>query len=204
MTAEERAALEQSLRAAWAAGDIERATTLAIGGYGPEIFGLIVALHSNLDEANDVFAQFCEDTWRGLPGFAGRASFRTWAYTLARHASHRARRRARRPALPLSQASLASRLAADVRTATLPLLRTEGRDRFRELRESLPVEDQTLLILRVDKELGWNELAQVFSDGDLDDDARKREAARLRKRFQLIKEKLRALASQAGLVPGVE
>jgi len=50
-----------------------------------------------------------------------------------------------------------------------------------------------LLVLRVDKGLAWNDLARVMyaEDGPLlDDEGLKREAARLRKRFQHVKERL--------------
>jgi RNA polymerase sigma-70 factor (ECF subfamily) len=55
-------------------------------------------------------------------------------------------------------------------------------------------------VLRVDRGLAWDELARVFSEQDLDEEALTREAARLRKRFQLVKEKLKALAEREGIV----
>ena len=69
-----------------------------------------------------------------------------------------------------------------------------------QLREELPAEDQALLILRVDKQLDWNELAQVLSEDELAGDALRRESARLRKRFQMIKERLRKRAEEEGLL----
>lgn len=50
-----------------------------------------------------------------------------------------------------------------------------------------------LLVLRVDKDLAWNELARVMHPEEaepLDEEGLKREAARLRKRFQHVKERL--------------
>jgi RNA polymerase sigma-70 factor (ECF subfamily) len=60
------------------------------------------------------------------------------------------------------------------------------------LRDELPVEDRTLLILRVDRDLAWDEIALAFAENPeaFSDEERKREAARLRKRFQLVKERL--------------
>ncbi|MFW5740517.1 MAG: hypothetical protein ACOC1F_09140 [Myxococcota bacterium] len=36
-------------------------------------------------------------------------------------------------------------------------MKTEVKDRMRQLRAQLPVDDQSLLVLRVDKGLSWNE-----------------------------------------------
>ena len=64
--------------------------------------------------------------------------------------------------------------------------------------------DRALLVLRVDRGLSWNDLARVLNeDGEpLDDAALKRESARLRKRFQLLKRELLELGRAAGVVSG--
>jgi RNA polymerase sigma-70 factor (ECF subfamily) len=59
------------------------------------------------------------------------------------------------------------------------------------------------LVLRVDRDLQWNELAGIFlGDPSADAAALKKEAARLRKRFQLVKEKLLEQGKQQGLFGG--
>ena len=109
---------------------------------------------------------------------------------LARHASHdfrEAQRAGRRLAVPLTEASAVSRLVAEVRTETLSLYRTETKSAIHKLREELDPDDQTLLILRVDRDLGWDELARLFiADGEPTPENVKRESARLRKRFQVL------------------
>jgi RNA polymerase sigma-70 factor (ECF subfamily) len=47
-----------------------------------------------------------------------------------------------------------SEIEIEVRTQTLTYLRTQVKDRMAQLREELPTDDQTLLVLRVDKQLG--------------------------------------------------
>ncbi len=72
---------------------------------------------------------------------------------------------------------------------------------MQELRQKLPIEDQQVLILRVGNQLSWPEIAIVMSEtaeGPEEPDL-SREAARLRKRFQLAKERLRVMAREAGL-----
>jgi hypothetical protein len=97
-----------------------------------------------------------------------------------------------------------SELVKQLRSTTHAYQRTDVKDAFRLLREKLPVEDQTLLILHVDKKLPWREIAIVLNDEASlpDDPTLEREAARLRKRFERVKADLKAIAIQAGLLRG--
>jgi RNA polymerase sigma-70 factor (ECF subfamily) len=201
----DRAAMEAQVRELCTLGRGDDAATAALKGYGPEILGFILALVRSEDDASDVFSIFSEDLWRGLPGFVWQCSLRTWSYTLARHAVHRFRTSPHRDAarrIPLSQASALSRLGAQLRTTTLPFLRASAKSQLDEVRRSLPEDDQTLLILRVDKGLDWNEIARVMAAGEEEPTgpALSKEAARLRKRFQLLKDRLRELAAERGLL----
>lgn len=202
-----REALERELQAQFAGGDIDAAAEAALQGYGPEIFAFLVALHRVEDDAMDVFSAFAEGLWRGRAAFAGQSSVRTWAYAIARKASLKHRRDAHRRAarfVPLGDDSVLSRIEALIRTETLPHLRSTVRSRIVELRESLDPDDQALLMLRVDRQLDWKEIAQVIEGADADaplaGKALERAAARLRKRFQGVKKKLREMAQQEGLV----
>jgi RNA polymerase sigma-70 factor (ECF subfamily) len=82
-------------------------------------------------------------------------------------------------------------------------MRTEAKNRIAELRERLPVDDQTLLLLRVTRNLSWKEIARVMIDPAEGDEPSEREidqgAARLRQRFQVVKDKLRAMVKEVGL-----
>jgi RNA polymerase sigma-70 factor (ECF subfamily) len=192
--------LERRIRAAWDDEDMAAAAEMTLEGYGREVHGfLVTAMHSEQD-ATEVFAWLCEDLWRGIERFEWRSSMRTWLYTLARHAAARVRRdpqsRAERN-LPLSQmAEIADRL----RTATLLHLRTEVKSRFAQLRDRLEPDERELLVLRVDRKLPWDDIARIMAD---DEDADlKQVSARMRKRFQLVKDRLRQLAKEAGLLGG--
>lgn len=86
--------------------------------------------------------------------------------------------------------SAASALAADVRSSTLAHLKPANLDRLAEARRGMTPEEQTLLILRVDRGLAWRDIAVVLAgEGGESGDA-EREAA-LRKRFERLKDKLR-------------
>jgi RNA polymerase sigma-70 factor (ECF subfamily) len=127
---------------------------------------------------------------------------RAWAYRLARNATSRwataGDRRTQRN-VSIEQSDVLE-LAERVRSSTLVHLRTDVKSEVRRLREQLPEIDQMLIILRIDKALEWPEIAAALADDDLDPEELKREAARLRKRFQIATERLRELARERGML----
>jgi RNA polymerase sigma-70 factor (ECF subfamily) len=201
-----RAELESRTRALCTAGDFDGAATLAVRGYGPEVLGFLVAVHRSEADASDAFSEVAEAVWKGMPTFAWESTLRTWTYAIARNVTRTLRRNAARRDRrgPRAGDSALERVAQAVRTETIGFLRTEKRTRLQALRDALPEEDRMLLVLRVDRQLGWNDLALVLGESggrdSLDAAGLAREAARLRKRFQLVKERLRELAKKEGLL----
>jgi RNA polymerase sigma-70 factor (ECF subfamily) len=199
--------IDARIRSFVQAGEMSQAATEVLRAYGGEIFGFLMALHKSESDASDVYSIFSERLWKAMSGFEFRSAVRTWAYVLARNASSRYQRdrgrRERREVHPSTDA-LFSGVALEVRSETLRYLRTETKNEVRALRESLPVDDQTLLILRVDRELEWLDIARVFLESKEgkgeSDDALKKEAARLRKRFQLVKDRLTKMGKDRGLI----
>lgn len=194
---------EQEIRAAFDAGRLQDAATAVLAVYGDEILSFIHSRLRDRVDSDEAFAMFAEDLWNGLPSFGWRSSVRTWAYTLARNATVRqastsSRRAARH--LPLSYPGAVAQLVERVRDTTECYKRTAVKDQFRELREQLDLEDQTLLILRVDRNMSWRELAQTLSGTvDLDEATLERESARLRKAFERVKRELKRLSEDRGL-----
>jgi RNA polymerase sigma-70 factor, ECF subfamily len=175
--------------------DLQSAAARIVRGYGPAILGYLAALARDEDRADDVFSQFCEDLWRGLPGFRHDASVRTWVYKLAWHAWLRSEREAfRRRGRTIANEEM-SRLAAEVRSTTALYLRSEAKDAVARLREQLTPAEQSLLVLRIDRGLSWSEVASVMSTPEEHLDAQT-----VAKRFQRVKDKLRTLAEAAGLL----
>ena len=201
-----REKLERDVRELCQRGDHSAAATIALKSYGPEIFGFLVTMHGSEADASDAFAEVSEALWRSLPAFGWECSLRTWAYAITRNllrAQRRGAARRRRRGVPVGDSALED-IVQGVRTETLTFLRTETRTRLQELRGTLPEEDRMLLVLRIDKKLPWNDLARVLAerdgDGPLSGAELAREAARLRKQFQLVKDRLRALAKAEGLL----
>jgi RNA polymerase sigma-70 factor, ECF subfamily len=188
---EAQTALDAAVRALITSGALDRATDTAIRGWGPEIYGWLMGALADDTEATDAFAMFAEQVWSSFRRFDGRCSTRTWCYTLARHCASRIRETRRRGHnVPLSSVPV-SEIPAAVRTITAAHRQTAVKDELRSLRAGLDEEDQMLLILRVDRELGWREIAQVLLGEDAGSDDLERHAATLRKRFERVKATLR-------------
>lgn len=186
--------LELTIREHAGANDLESAATAAIEGYGPELLGYLHAMAPTPTEADELFSELCERVWRGLPKFRWDSSFRTWAYTIARNLlrdRHRARSGPEGKLVGLGDASEVSKVAQQVRSTTAMYLKTEAKTRLQQIRDALDPDDRTLLILRVDRRLAWRDIAKIMAEGSEDAGDVAKLTARLRKRFERIKERLR-------------
>jgi RNA polymerase sigma-70 factor (ECF subfamily) len=187
--------VEERIRGLVGAGDLSGGATLTIETYGPEILGWLVVTTSDVAVSEDAFAAAMEDFWQTLATFRWECSVRTWMYTLTKRALIRHRKRAAER--PHRRHELGSFDAvASVRSRTSPWLRTEVKDAFARLRAALTEEERELLVLRVDRVMSWDEIAHIVDEGGVTTQV----SARVRKRFQSIKEKLRALALEEGLL----
>jgi RNA polymerase sigma-70 factor (ECF subfamily) len=185
---------EGRIAAALDAGDRAGAATLALRAYGPPILGYLHAIVRDDGDAREAYSMFSEDLWDGIGGFRRECSMKTWAYKLAWNAACRLRsspyrRRGRR----LRTSELAA-LAEEVRSSFSTRREAERADALRRLRERLSPEEQSLLTLRIDRGLSWNEVAIVMSAG-----GESLAAAALRQRYQRLKLRMHALARAAGL-----
>jgi RNA polymerase sigma-70 factor (ECF subfamily) len=169
--------VDASVRALCERGEYDEATVLVLKAWGGAIYRFIAARVRDEDLTSDAFAKFSEDLWRGMAKFEGRAPVKVWSYAIARN-------------------------AAEIRTDTREYLRTGFKTRFRELARRLAPEEHAIMWLRINERMSWEEIARVQSD--VHGPELKREAARLRKRFQLVREKLRTMAESEGLVPDKE
>jgi RNA polymerase sigma-70 factor, ECF subfamily len=186
-------ALEAEIAALAQASETSAAAAALIRGYGPEIWTYLASvLRAPDDDLADAFAVFCEDVCRGLPGFRFASSVRTWAYVIARRAALRHLRDADRRARRLVGEPALEAIAAEVRSTTAQHLRTTNHDRLAAARDQLDHDERTLLLLRVDRQLPWREIAQVMADDELTGDALRRREQVLRKKFELLKRQLRA------------
>lgn len=182
--------MEARISAHLDAGSLSEAAVEAVRGYGPQLLGYLLGVLRDEEAARDAFAAVCEDIWSGLGGFRRECSFRTWAYRLAWNRAQQMLGSAHRRRVRRLESGELSALVDSVRSLASRLHSQAARGHVARLREALDAEEQTLLTLRVDRELSWSEVGEVLS---LDE-------AVLRKRFERIKDKLRALAEREGLL----
>lgn len=183
---------ESELREAWDAKAFDRAATLALDRYGSELLGYLHAMARPPLDADELFSELCERLWKNLPDFLWKSSLRTWSYVIARNLLRSGIRTARGPRgrVHALQSSDYSKVADRVRSTTPPHVRTRAKDRLQQIREALDPDDQSLLILRVDRNMSWGTIAEVLADPDDERSTAQRSAA-LRKRFERLKERLR-------------
>jgi RNA polymerase sigma-70 factor (ECF subfamily) len=185
---------EAQVKELLATGDQRGAATLALREYGPKILGYLQLVLRDEADASDAFSVFAENLWRGLGGWRGDASLRTWAYKLAWNAALNLRDQAWRRRARRFRSSEASQLADEIRSRTVVRVERQ-RAQLAELRAELSDEEQTLLVLRIDQGLAWEEIAEVLATAQTTPDS-----AMLRKRFERLKERLAKLARSRGLV----
>jgi RNA polymerase sigma-70 factor (ECF subfamily) len=182
--------LEARVERLLATDDTAAAATLVIETLGPELLGYLWVAAESWGDADELFSRVCERIWRGLPKFRFESSLRTWAFVIARHRVRTGleRARKRKPDLPIAEVQQLVDLVAQVHSTTQLHMRSDSKQRLERLRQALDPDDRTLLVLRVDREMAWRDIAEVMADGEQDLD---RTAARLRKRFERVKQRLR-------------
>ncbi|HSN91113.1 MAG TPA: sigma factor [Anaeromyxobacteraceae bacterium] len=186
--------LDQQAREHLDRGDHRGAASLVLHELGPPVLGYLQAIVRDADDARDVFQLFAEELWQALPGWRVEGSLRAFSYRIAWRAHARFRRDAWRKRRERLRTTMASRIAASI-VSNESRLPGGRKDRLARLRDSLTPEEQTLLILRLDRDLSWDEVAEVLSR-----DADRVDPPALRKRFERLKEKLTRLAKEQGLV----
>jgi RNA polymerase sigma-70 factor (ECF subfamily) len=175
--------------------DLRGAAEAVLRELGPGVRGLMFTIfHRTPDTAEEAFSLFAENLWRSIGTFRGESSVRTWVYCLARHAAVDVTREGWRRLGRRLDTLDADRLAAEVRTLSAVRLERQS-TALTALRDTLDLDEQTLLTLRLDERLEWIEIAQIMSASGEPVDA-----AAARKRFERLKAKLGELARRQGLI----
>jgi RNA polymerase sigma-70 factor (ECF subfamily) len=171
--------------------DWDAAATLLINHFGPRIHGYLRAVLRDEDLADDVFQAWAENAWKGLPSRRPEANLKAWTYRVAWNAATRTFRDGYQRRRERFATSMASRLAESIALASRAASMARKQDRLERLRAELSPEEQSLLTLKLDRGLSWEEVAEVMAE----EGAAPNETA-LRKRFQRLRERLAKLLSE--------
>jgi RNA polymerase sigma-70 factor (ECF subfamily) len=151
-------------------------------------------LSKDPDAAEEAFSLFAESVWRYAGSYRGEAPLRAWVYAIARNSAMTIARDGWKKRARRMHTKEAEELADEVRTRT-PLRRERQSTLLAELRETLDLDERTLLALRVDEKLSWDEVAQVMSSPEAPVNA-----PVVRKRFERLKARLGEEARRRGLI----
>jgi RNA polymerase sigma-70 factor (ECF subfamily) len=183
--------IDERVRALIAEKKIDEATTAIIETFGGEIFGFLINVMGNENDADEVFAVFSEKVWRSVGKFRSECSLRTWVYRIARNEGIRFSNGSRRRNRGRASFSELDEVLASIRSDT-PSKISEEVGKLNAIRAELPLEDRMLLVLHVDRNLKFKPIARIFlgETAEPSPEDVKREAARLRQRFKAVREKV--------------
>lgn len=155
--------------------------------YGRELRAFLSLRTSSRASMEEVYSAFSEDVWKGLPQLRAEGQLRGWLYVvarnaLARHLRAKLRWRSRHVSAELDELHVEARRSLATRLGE--------RDRLEEVLAQLEPEDRFLLEQRSLFAKPWRDIAALRCSG-ADAAELERESARLRKRYQLLLQRLR-------------
>ena len=192
---------EEEVRRACADGDGGRLAELIIERYGAGLLGFLVDRASSRSDAEEIWGRAAEKFARHAGSFAGRGSLRAWAYRVAKNAlADFYGANGKRSFTGLT----GNPVEAPTPTEKPPWLQTEVKQRVRELRAQLSDVDQDLLVLRIDRDFSWKEVAEYLNGGPFDNEEDlARAASNASSQFRHAKRRLKNLMEQDGLMATV-
>ena len=147
--------LDDRVRGLLAAEDGRGAATEALRELGPPVLRYLRAVLRDEEDAAEAFSRFAERLWRGLPGWRGER-LRPWAFRIAWSSALDVHGEAWRRRVRRFESGEASALAKEIRTRTLVRVERQ-RTALEKLREALSPDEQSLLTLRIEEGLGWED-----------------------------------------------
>jgi RNA polymerase sigma-70 factor (ECF subfamily) len=190
------ASFDAEVRDLVTSGRMREAGEVLLSRLSPELRSFLHLLLGNVALADEAHSGTCERLWRGLDAFRWECPLRSWSYIVARREANRCRMRHARASAHETTLSKADQVAAS-RTSGTGKVSTGSADRIESMRASLSDEDRDLVVLRVERELAWKEIAAAFlEDDEANAETIAREAARLRQRFHGIRVRLASAMSE--------
>ncbi len=126
--------------------------------YEREIFYYIYRMTGHTEDARDLTQEVFIKVFKGISGFNGKSSFRTWLYKIA--TNHTLNFLTRR--LPSGSASLLKDLADPSPTSLAMVERADLQDLLLKAIENLPRQQKAIMTLRIQEEMTYAEIAVVM------------------------------------------
>ncbi|HEY0255258.1 MAG TPA: sigma-70 family RNA polymerase sigma factor, partial [Kofleriaceae bacterium] len=158
--------LDAKVRAYVARGQADRATEKILREYGDELARYLRSQVASEADAQEAFSRMSEELWKSLARFDGRCSVRTWCYMLARHSAIYIRTLPRHQREQLVSSVPSVQQAATEMFSNSLVERAHEQEVYTEAKEALEPDDRTLLVLRIDRNLSWREIAVVLLGED--------------------------------------
>lgn len=144
-------------------GKLEAMDELVSRHHG-SVFRVALGILGEEDSASDVTQETFLKAFRGIAGFRGDASFKTWVLAIATNEARGVLRKAgRRKELSLEKAGPVSSGEA---AADETLERKEDAERVRLLLEKLPEKQRQAVTLRIFEELSFREIGAIIGSSE--------------------------------------
>ena len=162
-TSQNKPLLDEELVARARAGKLEAMDELVSRHHG-SVYRVALGILRDEDGAADVAQETFLKAFRGLKGFRGDASFKTWLLTIAANEARGVLRKAgRRQELALETAGAVASTDASAADA---MERAEDVGRVKELLGELPEKQKQAVTLRIFEELSFREIGAVIGSSE--------------------------------------
>lgn len=141
-------------------GDMTSANQL-LSRYQRPLWGFLLSLLGHQADAEDALQETCLKALRGLSGYRDERKFKSWLFQIAYRESLTLRRRQKRAPVTTEDADELESLADAEPLATVRLESIEARQRLRACVERLPEAEREVVLLRLQRDIPFREIAEI-------------------------------------------
>jgi len=135
-----------------------------IDAYYGSVYRFLLLLSRDAHLAEDLTQEVFASAWRGIGGFQGKSSIRTWLHRIAYHAFLDAQRRRERDKTVVGTLGGGDRDAAE--DPLSGIVAGESLSQLSRAMKELDVEERTTLLLHYSDGLSYQEMAEVLGRPD--------------------------------------
>jgi RNA polymerase sigma-70 factor (ECF subfamily) len=152
---------DDDLVAAFQAGQTSAFEEL-VRRYRSQIHRVCRGILRNADQADEACQDAFVKAWNGLAGFKRESSFKTWMYRIGMNAAHDMRAREATQARARHEAALEAPVALRAVRSEDPVAKAQELSMLRAAVATLPDRQRTTLLLKVQGDLKYVEIAEIL------------------------------------------